>query len=121
MSPELLVEARRMVEERRAETKGVWPRAAAFLTRQAMEEAMRRLWLERAPGTQATPFTTQLLCLHEYLDPEIAERAAFAWGALSEACHHHGYSLPPTANNLLRWMDTVEALIVACEGAKGPR
>jgi hypothetical protein len=36
---------------------------------------------------------------------------AHAWAALSHACHHHPYELSPTAEELERWMDTVEALI----------
>jgi hypothetical protein len=54
----------------------------------------------------------QLLCLPGFLaDHELAGRAAHAWSALTRACHHHPYELPPTAEELNRWFDAVEAVI----------
>ena len=43
-SEDLLTEARRLVEHPDAGTAGVWPRAAALLARQALEQAMAGLW-----------------------------------------------------------------------------
>jgi hypothetical protein len=54
----------------------------------------------------------QLLCLPAYLqDTGTARRAAHAWAALTNACHHHPYELPPTAEELDRWLDAVQAMI----------
>jgi hypothetical protein len=54
----------------------------------------------------------QLLCLPTYVqDAEVAGRAAHAWDGLTQACHHHPYELPPTAEELSRWLNAVHAMI----------
>jgi hypothetical protein len=35
----------------------------------------------------------------------------YAWHGLSRACHHQVYELPPTATELERWLDAVDALL----------
>jgi len=42
---------------------------------------------------------------------DLVGRAAHAWIALTHACHYHPYELPPTAEELDRWLDAVEAVI----------
>jgi hypothetical protein len=42
---------------------------------------------------------------------QLAGRTAHAWAALTHACHYHPYELPPTAEELERWLDAVEAVI----------
>lgn len=80
---------------------GVWPRAAALLSRQAIELAMVELWRARAPGAELSSVRAQLLLLPTYLhDHELAHLTAYAWMALSRACHHHGYDLPPDVGEL---------------------
>lgn len=110
MSPgELLVVARRLVATSNEATKGRWARAAAALARQALEAHVRALLLERAPGAQAAPMRSQLLCLEGVLpDDERARGLAYTWYRLSEALHHHAYELPPTAEELNAWIGTVE-------------
>jgi len=44
-------------------------------------------------------------------DAPLATRVSWAWSALSHACHHHGYELPPTAHELTLWLDVAEALV----------
>ena len=46
-------------------------------------------------------------------DQDLAKRVAYAWAGLSRACHQHAYELPPTADELAGWIDTVEQLIPA--------
>jgi hypothetical protein len=61
MTPEeLLAAARRLIERPDAATAGVWPRAAALLTRQALEQTMaRRLPLGRTqPRLPLPPLRT---------------------------------------------------------------
>jgi hypothetical protein len=42
---------------------------------------------------------------------QLAGWTAHAWAALTHACHYHPYELPPTAEELERWLDAVEAVI----------
>jgi hypothetical protein len=96
---ELLSAARAMVSRPRPATAGLWSRAAALLGRQALEAALEELWSRAAPGVERASMRCQLLCLPAYLqDTETARRAAHAWAALTNACHHHPYELPPTAH-----------------------
>jgi hypothetical protein len=107
MTPDdLLAAARRLVERPDSGTAGVWPRAAAFLARQALEEAMALLWVRQpgAVGLSKSAMRSQLLCLTAYLGAETAARAAYLSAALSRACHYHPYELAPTATELTRWL-----------------
>ena len=114
MTPqELLAAARRLIERPDAMTAGVWPRAAAFLVRQALELAMAALWAAdpRATGLSGCTMRSQMLCLAAYLDPDTATRAAYLSAALSRACHYHSYELAPTAAELTRWLDEATRLV----------
>jgi hypothetical protein len=68
--------------------------------------------------------TCQLLCLPAYLpNRELAGKAAHAWAALTRACHHHPYELPPTAEELDRWLEVVDAMthqLRACAATATP-
>jgi hypothetical protein len=95
-------------------TAGMWPRAAALLGRQALEGALDRLWMLRAPGVESSSMKAQLLALPFYLgEEELAEDAAQAWWAFTRATHEDAYELPPTHEELERWLDDVEQLIAA--------
>jgi hypothetical protein len=110
---ELLAEARRLVEHPDAATAGVWPRAAALLARQALEQAMAGLWATQpqADGLSDGTMRSQLLCLTAYLDQDAASRAAYLSAALSRACHYHSYELAPTATELTRWLNETADLV----------
>jgi hypothetical protein len=89
MTPEeLLAAARRLIERPDAATAGVWPRAAAFLTRQALEVAITALWAAKpqATGLPESSMRSQIRCLTAYLDQDTAARAAYLSAALSRAC-----------------------------------
>jgi len=94
---ELLTEARRLIGHPDAATAGVWPRAAALLARQALEQAMAGLWAAQpqADGLARGTMRSQLLCLNAYVDGDVATRAAYLAAALSRACHYHPYELAP--------------------------
>src|SRR4029450_6089460 len=80
-----------------AETAGLWPRATAVLARQALEVGLHEALSEQTLGIQNAPVRVQLLCLQSYLeDTETAHEVNLAWWALSQACHHLSYELPPT-------------------------
>jgi hypothetical protein len=106
---DLLAAARMMLAGHTNDGAGVWPRAVAFLTRQALELAVAELWRQRGLDMGHVSAHAQFLCLGEYADdPRLAGDAGFAWWALSRACHHHPYELAATASELRRWIDTVD-------------
>lgn len=114
MTPEeLLAAARRLIERPEAATAGVWPRAAALLTRQALEQAMALLWAAEAQAADLSgcSMRSQVLCLTAYLDPPTAARTAYLWAALSRACHYHPYELAPTAAELNTWLNEAAQLV----------
>lgn len=97
-----------------ARSRGVWPRAAAHLCRQALEQCLREYWSKRAPKLAGVSMKAQLACLPEYFaDAELAGRVRVVWGRLSDACHHHVYELAPTAAELRRWIEVVGEFGVA--------
>ena len=104
-SPELLAMAKQLLERKDARTKGLWPRAAALLARQALETALDDFWKsKKLEFSDHCGRRQQLICLREYMDPARAGEIAHAWSALSRACHHHPYELAPTVGELEGWM-----------------
>lgn len=110
MTPaEQLAAARTLAMTTDPTTTGVWPRAAALLARQAIERGLHEYWERKAPGLEKRPTHTQLICLPEYLNDQlIAGEIAWTWTALSDACHHRGYDLGPTADELERYIAAAE-------------
>ena len=111
-SPEdLLDTAEELLSRPDANAAGIWPLAAAHLCRQALEALLDRHWEARLPGMERVSMRAQLACLPTYLAPaELAGRVAYTWSALSAACHHRPYELPPTASELRGWTETVRVL-----------
>lgn len=101
--------ARDLLERPDEETRGLWPRAAALLARQALEASLRGYWADGRAAMAELPFRQQLICLQRLLEPrELAADVSHAWAALSRACHHHPYELAPAAGELAAWFDVVE-------------
>lgn len=101
------------------ELVGAWPRAAALLARQSLEEGLDRFWQRSIPPMRDASRATQLACLDQYLrDPDLVSGIRTAWAALSRACHHHAYELSPTAPELDHWLTTVEGLVARLEEAE---
>jgi hypothetical protein len=97
-------------------TAGMWPGAAALLARQGLEAAMARLWQVTAPGLERTSARCQLLCVAAMLnDRELGGKVSVTWNALSGACHHGAYELPPTTAELQGALETVWHLADAVE------
>jgi hypothetical protein len=95
---------------------GCWARASALLARQSLESAMDLLWRARAPIVVQCSMSSQLLVLPSYLrDQEAARNAAYAWSALSRACHHHAYELPPTASEMRSLIALTRRVVAAIE------
>lgn len=115
MTPqELLAAARRLLDRPDARTAAIWPRAAALLVRQALEQGLDAYW--RGKGLKLADLGTrpQLICLAGYLpDQAIAGRASHAWSSLTQACHHHPYELPPSHAELNGWLGAVDEALGA--------
>jgi hypothetical protein len=117
---ELLAMARQLLDRASPDTAGLWPRAAALLGRQALEQAVDDFWSARRIPLDSCPTRQQLICLREYLgDDDLAGRVHHAWNALSTACHHHPYDLAPTATELAGWIGAVETFALTTQGSPG--
>ena len=111
-SAEILEQATGLLNHPTAETAGLWPRATAVLARQALEAGLHEALSEKILGIQTAPVRVQLLCLQSYLeDTETAHEVNLAWWALSQACHHLSYELPPTAPELEALIDVVRRFV----------
>jgi len=116
----MLTTARELVSRPDPDLDGVWPRAAAFVARQALEDALDRVWPFELEGIRRAGRATQLACLHHASpDRELTDGVRTAWHALSRACHHHQYELAPTAAELNMWIDHVERLIERLSASGG--
>jgi len=119
MSPQELADAaERVLVDPGDALFGSWARASAMLARQSLESAIDLLWKTRAPLMAQSSMASQLLVLPSYLrDQEAARDAAYAWSALSRACHHHAYELQPTASELRSLIGLTRRVTAAIEAA----
>jgi hypothetical protein len=113
---ELLTAARRLLVSQPV-VDGWRACAVATLTRQALEVGIDAFWRRVAPGTEAENRTVQLLCLPVYAGEEIGGLASTTWVSLSSACHVRGYDLVPSSDELARWADNVEHVLVGLDAA----
>jgi hypothetical protein len=119
MTPaELLAEADRLLTTVVPGTRGRWPRACAWLTRLALEQALDDYWSRVLPEAVNCGVRRQLLMLPQYAGVSTAAQAAEAWYGLARATHHHAYDLAPTAAELRRCHELVPT-IVALLAASG--
>lgn len=111
---ELLYRAIDLLERPTSGTVGLWPRATAVLARQALERSLTEVLSPHVEGIHRAPVRAQLLCLRIFLDDTAtADEVNVAWWALSRACHHLSYELPPTAAELRAWIDVVDRFVEA--------
>ena len=104
----LLRAAQVVIDRRHSATRGVWPKAAALLGRQALETAIS----QRFPEIANASGRARNLCLPTLLgDRELARDLIQSWGALSHATHYHAHDLSPTATELEHWLEPVARLI----------
>ena len=117
MTPtEILTMAQQLLGRADAQTAGLWPRAAALLARQALEQGLDTYWRDCGLALHECSTRPQLLCLGEYLGDEVlASSAHHTWSALSEACHHHPYELAPDYGELRAWIATTAEVLVRLE------
>jgi hypothetical protein len=111
---EILYRASDLLERPMSETAGLWPRATAVLARQALERGLTEVLSAKVEGIQKAPVRAQLLCLKIFLDDTAtADEVNLAWWALSRACHHLSYELPPTAAELRPLIEVVDRFLEA--------
>jgi hypothetical protein len=111
--------ARDLLSRADPSTAGLWPRAAALLIRQALEEAVDAYWRARQLPLDSLPTHAQLVCLRMMAsDGAPPAHLHEAWGALSRACHHHPYELAPTAAELAAWIEVVERFAASSASPK---
>jgi hypothetical protein len=113
MTPtDLLAQADRLLTTVVPGTRGRWPRACAWLTRLALEQALDEYWSRTLPEAAKCGVRPQLLMLPRYAGAGTAAQAAEAWYGLARATHHHAYDLAPTAAELRRWHDLVRTVVI---------
>jgi hypothetical protein len=70
------------------------------------------LWGAVSPRVREVSRHAQLLSLAEFVrNEDLVSGIQQAWRGLSRACHHQAYELPPTAEELSRWLEAVECLV----------
>ena len=90
MTPaEILAMAQQLLDHPDVKTARLWPRAAALLARQALEQGLGDHWRRKGVALNEVSTRAQLLCLPAYLERALAGRASQAWSSLTRACHHH--------------------------------
>ena len=96
-----LAEVDRLMAAPARGTRGLWPRASAWLLRLALESALDDYWTDNAPAIGACRNRrSQILMLSRYVGAAGARRVAMLWWSLSRAGHHHSYELALTAGEL---------------------
>src|SRR5262245_18237221 len=107
-SIQLLEHARDLLGRASPRSRGLWPRAAPLLTRQALEQTLDQYWHGKGLRLGECSTTAQLLCLGDYSkDAEFGGELHHTWVALSRACHHHPYEMAPTVGKLERWLTVI--------------
>lgn len=113
MVTERLQAADGLISGAAAASGGVWARAAAWVLRLTIEQALRDLWSTTTPQLARCSMRAQLLVLPKYTSHETATAVSALWSTLSSAAHHHDYELAPTVGELRRWFDDTEQLTSA--------
>lgn len=122
MTPvDLLDHARRLCGDTSWERAFWTTRAAAILTRQAMEAWLDDYWEATSPGVCRVHSTrARFLLLQARLPPPAPARAFAAWWRLSEACHHYSHEIPPSPQDVLSWVEEAEAFAAALRADAAP-
>jgi len=77
---EILASARRLLDRASADTRGLWPRAAVLLQRQALEVGLKTYWSAKARGVEECSTRAQFLCLGPYLRDDGTARGRISRG-----------------------------------------
>ncbi|MCQ4082161.1 hypothetical protein NGB36_16480 [Streptomyces sp. RB6PN25] len=96
---------------------GLRARAAAVLLRLALDETLDAFWRGISPAMTRNG-RSRMLCLQWYVRPSVARHWHTTWAALSAACHHHTYELPPTPGEVRAWHQDVTELLNVLPSAR---
>lgn len=88
-----------------------WPRGCAFLVRMELEEWVRSHSVTLDQDLANASMRSQLMCLGQTVQDDLATRASYSWHRLSEACHQHAYQLAPTVAELRLLLDEVQSIV----------
>ncbi len=105
----LLSYARQLCDSREWQT-GFWAsRAAALLTRQAMERSLLEYWeATNASVAHVSSMRAAFLLLNAHVDPPAPAHAYAVWSRLSHACHYRPLDLPPSREEALGWIEDTQ-------------
>jgi hypothetical protein len=111
--------AAEVARDRQPALKGIWPRAAVLLARQALEMAIDQLWQQIAtPGAgKEVSMRARLLCLTDYVPGDAVGNAAVAWVELSRASHFHPYELAPSGLEVAALLELAARTVGALEAS----
>jgi hypothetical protein len=107
----LLIQARAILLGQHPVPRNQAARAAAVITRQALEASVRELCSGWGIADPRVNMRSKLVVMRFLGDDTTAELAATAWWGLSNACHHHAYELTPTSAEIQHLIDHVARLI----------
>lgn len=112
MTPDDLLDATDRLLDASSLPLGARTRAAALLARRALEEAVDDALRRTGADPTEASLAGRMLALGAMISDEGLARRGFAtWHALSEACHHHGYELPPSTAELSSRIGTVREIL----------
>lgn len=83
-------------------------RLAAVLARQALESIVEARCSSVDEGAVHASMKVKLIVLYALApDDESVRTLDYAWGRLSQACHHHAYELSPTVTEVRNLCESV--------------
>jgi hypothetical protein len=85
-------------------------RSAALFIRTALESIVEEHLTRANLYCERAGMRVKLICLQVQLGEPAGSSAAWAWAALSGACHHHAYELSPTQSEIEHLLNTISAL-----------
>lgn len=106
----LLGQARAVLSGHHPVPRNQVARAAAIITRQALEDCVRELCCGWGITDPRVNMRSKLVAMRVLGDETTGELAATAWWGLCNACHHHAYELTPTAAEIQYLIDQVTRL-----------
>ncbi len=117
---DLLAAAREVLEDSSALWGTSWGRAAAFLARQALEQAVAGAWAPELAELASASFADQFACLRALVGEQQALGARQAWSALCVACHAHPYELAPALAEVTDLLEAARNAVTALQVARVP-
>ncbi len=108
---QLLIAAAAVLHNNEPVLDGCRSVTAAALARQAVETSLDQ-WLAANGAAGRSNRKEAFLCLAAlHPDPQQARQLHNAWARLSSACHAISYELPPTTDELERWITTARRFV----------